>query len=376
MGKSKFIILVFISLILLVSCKSHIEQENSKEEGTITSLEKEDVSKEITSQKIIEETTSEKTNSTEKAETSLTETSTKKETSTVGAETTKSETSTVETTVKETSKSEVEVTSEETTTKADDETSAKEEDEMDSNIEVVQSKLMLEYTGKEWSKELKEDLQNVDFSQCNFDIKNPKMIKDVNSLFVLANKANYFPDDYVPINLVKPKSKHAGQASRRKMRKSAANAVDRLIKAAKEDGVDIRTVSGYRSIDTQRVLFKSYADREGVEKANKYSSKPGYSEHHTGLCVDVSSPVMDFGLDQSYGDTKEGKWLAENAHKYGFIIRYPKGEYNITGYIYEPWHIRYLGVPLATYLKETGLCYEEFIALQLGKMPDEIKISK
>ncbi len=237
-----------------------------------------------------------------------------------------------------------------------------------------QSKLMYDYTGKKWTKALSKQLKGVDFSSFGFDIYNPVYIKDINSTLVLANKANRFEDNFKPINLVNAKSKHSGNVNRRKLREVAANAIDKLISAAKKDGIEIQTVSCYRTISYQKGLFKRYAAKDGEKKAAMYSSRPGHSEHHTGLCADVSSPSMNYGLGTSYGNTKEGKWIAKNAHKYGFIVRYPKGKKDITGYSYEPWHIRYLGVPLATYLKETGLCYEEFIALQVGKSPEDIKI--
>ncbi len=239
-----------------------------------------------------------------------------------------------------------------------------------------QSDLMLEYTGKAWSPALQNEMNKIDFNSLGFDVQNPKLITDINSPFVLANKANFFPKKFAPINLVKPKSKHAGSPDRRKMRKIAADAIDKLTAAAQKDKIDIQTVSAYRSIAYQKALFKRYCKKEGIEKANKYSSRPQFSEHHTGLCVDVSSPCMKFGLDRSYGKTKEGKWLSDNAHKYGFVIRYPEGKKKYTGYVYEPWHIRYLGVELASYLKETNLCYEEFLALQLGINPKDIEIKE
>lgn len=233
----------------------------------------------------------------------------------------------------------------------------------------LQSDKLLAYTGQAWSKELERDLAAVDFSMYNFDSTNPKQISDsdINSTFVLVNKANFFGDDFVPINLVDPQSAYAGGGNRNRMRKVAADALDSLVFAAKQAGYDIQNVSAYRSIAYQRDLFQSYVNKDGIEAANKYSSKPGYSEHHTGLCTDVSSPSMNFGLGKEYGNTAEGKWLAANAHKFGFIIRYPKNKEAVVGYTYEPWHIRYLGVPLATYLYQTNLCFEEFLALQTGQ---------
>ncbi len=245
---------------------------------------------------------------------------------------------------------------------------------IEQDLNTRQSTLMLEYTGKKWSPELEEELKDLDFEQFNFDVENPKMITDVNNLFVLANKANYFPEDFVPIDLVEPNSSFSGYPGNDRMRKVAADALDAMISAAAEEGQRIDNVSAYRSIEMQARIYKSYVEVDGEEAANRYSSKPGHSEHHTGLTTDVSSPSMNFALEQYYIDKPEGKWLADNCHKYGFIIRYPDGKEDITGYTYEPWHIRYLGVPLATYLYETGLTYEEFLALQVGKTPDEIRI--
>ncbi len=250
-------------------------------------------------------------------------------------------------------------------------TSKEEKEEKDMN---VQSELMLEYTGKKWSKELEEELKDVDFASFAFDIDNPVFISDVDNLFVLANKANRFSDEFKPQNLVNPKSRHSGSPSRRKLRVVAANAIDELISAAKAEGIEIRTVSAYRTIDYQKTLFDAYASRSSEAEANQYSSRAGHSEHHTGLCVDVSSPSVNYDLKFAYGDTIEGKWIARNAHKYGYVVRYPKDKHRLTGYLYEPWHLRYFGVPLATYLYETELTYEEFIALQVGKMPEDIMI--
>lgn len=237
-----------------------------------------------------------------------------------------------------------------------------------------QSNLMLEHTGLKWPPELEKDLRDIDFYGFNLDIKNPQLITDMDSLFVLTNKANYFPDDFTPKNLVNPNTKYAGGGDRNKLRDVAANALDLLVQDASKIGYDIQHISAYRSIAYQRGLFDRYVKKDGIEKANQYSSKPGYSEHHTGLSVDVSSPSMNFGLGQEYGVKKEGIWLSENAHKYGFVIRYQKGKEDLTGYTYEPWHLRYFGVPMATYLKESNLCYEEFIGLQVGKTPDQIRI--
>lgn len=128
-----------------------------------------------------------------------------------------------------------------------------------------------------------------------------------------------------------------------------------MIAAAKEEGIKLWMTSGYRSYYDQQYIYNGYVKRDGKEKADTYSARPGHSEHQTGLAYDLNDLPHDFG------DTPEGQWMAENCHKFGFILRYPKGKEDITGYMYEPWHIRYLGVEKATEVYESGLCLEEFL---------------
>ncbi len=135
----------------------------------------------------------------------------------------------------------------------------------------------------------------------------------------------------------------------------AAGPLWEMIAAAKKDGIKLWMTSGYRSYYDQQYIYNGYVKRDGQEKADTYSARPGHSEHQTGLAYDLND------LDHDFGDTPEGQWVAENCHKYGFILRYPKGKEEITGYMYEPWHIRYLGVEKATEVYESGLCLEEFL---------------
>jgi len=128
-----------------------------------------------------------------------------------------------------------------------------------------------------------------------------------------------------------------------------------MIAAAKEEGLELWVKSGYRSYYDQQYIYNAYVARDGQAEADTYSARPGHSEHQTGLAYDMNSN------DQAFGETPEGKWLAENCYKYGFILRYPKDKEEITGYIYEPWHIRFLGVEKATEVYESGLCLEEFL---------------
>lgn len=128
-----------------------------------------------------------------------------------------------------------------------------------------------------------------------------------------------------------------------------------MIAAAKKEGIKLWMTSGYRSYYDQQYIYNGYVKRDGQEKADTYSARPGHSEHQTGLAYDLND------LDWNFGETPEGMWIAENCHKYGFILRYPEGKEKITGYKYEPWHIRYLGVEKATEIFESGLCLEEFL---------------
>jgi len=127
--------------------------------------------------------------------------------------------------------------------------------------------------------------------------------------------------------------------------------------AAKKEGLNIYISSGFRSYETQDRLYNNYVAQDGKEEADRYSARPGHSEHQTGLCFDLNS------IDDSFAATPEGKWVAEHAWEYGFIIRYPKGKEDITGYMYESWHLRYLGKELAKKLYDSGLTLEEYYGI-------------
>ncbi|EKY23300.1 D-alanyl-D-alanine carboxypeptidase family protein [Clostridium celatum] len=174
---------------------------------------------------------------------------------------------------------------------------------------------------------------------------------DANSLTVCVNKKSQLSQDFVPSDLVLPNVRMAVSSDRLYMRKEAANALESLFNAADADGIYLYAVSGYRSYSYQSSIYNPYSG---------YSAPPGASEHQLGLAMDVTAAQYGGNLVTEFGYTDEGKWLAENAHKYGFVVRYLEGKEDITGYYYEPWHIRYLGVELATELKEKGLTLEEF----------------
>ncbi|MDD2371602.1 MAG: D-alanyl-D-alanine carboxypeptidase family protein [Firmicutes bacterium] len=136
---------------------------------------------------------------------------------------------------------------------------------------------------------------------------------------------------------------------------TTTSAFNTMKTAAAKDGINLFIVSGYRSYSYQAGLYNRYVERSGQAEADRYSARPGHSEHQTGLAIDLNS------ADSSFAGTKEAIWLANNSYKYGFIVRYPKGKESVTGYMYEPWHMRFLGVESATKVFNSGLCLEEFL---------------
>lgn len=203
-----------------------------------------------------------------------------------------------------------------------------------------------------------------DYSHAPSEDAEPIATVDDNIL-LLVNKTHPLASSYVPDDMVTIERtiEGVGNAETRQLRKVAADAMNALIDGAADAGYAVKVRTAYRSYDYQKSLYEGYAARHGEEEANKWSAKPGESEHQTGMCADVSSPSVDYGLTAAYGETAEGKWLANHAHEYGYIIRYLKGKEDITGYIYEPWHIRYVGVDAATEIYERGICLEEYLGV-------------
>lgn len=193
------------------------------------------------------------------------------------------------------------------------------------------------------------------------------VVTNPNSILVCANKhrslGKYVPKDLVIPDIPFPYGKDA-KLEKMHLRKVAAGPIENLFKAAKKDGIDLVGISGYRSYRYQVEVFARNVKEYGGDKkkANQVSAHPGQSEHQTGLTMDVSTQKMGFQLSQKLGDTKAGKWLADNAWKYGFIIRYLKGKENITGYEYEPWHIRYVGKKAAKVIVKKGITLEEYLS--------------
>lgn len=187
--------------------------------------------------------------------------------------------------------------------------------------------------------------------------------ENIDDVLVLVNKKRYLEPDYKPSDLVVPNVRFSfdGEHEKKYMRKEAAEALEELFGQASKENIYIFALSGYRSYNTQKWLFENEANRIGEEAANKLTARPGESEHQTGLAMDITSQSVQFGLKEKFGETKEGKWIKDNAYKFGFIIRYAKDKEDITGYSYEPWHIRYVGRKVAEEIYNKDIALEEYL---------------
>lgn len=188
-------------------------------------------------------------------------------------------------------------------------------------------------------------------------------IDDPMSIWVVSNKHRSLnPADFVPSDL----STVAGVPNEfsQPLREPAARAVEQLYAAAQAEGVNFGIISAYRDYSTQVALYNKYVSRDGQEAADTYSARPGHSEHQTGLAVDFDDGGACY-LNACFEATAAGQWLAAHAYEYGFVLRYPTAKEAITGFTYEPWHFRYVGVELATEIHNTGVqTLEEFFRLE------------
>lgn len=175
-------------------------------------------------------------------------------------------------------------------------------------------------------------------------------LTDPSSIWVIVNKKRPLPDGYIPAGITS-----SG------LRAEASNALQTLRTDSARQGASLSILSSYRSQATQASTYGAYVAKDGVAQADTYSARPRHSEHQTGLGVDVGNGVCN--LEICFGNTSAGKWLANNAHLYGFVIRYPAGKESITGYQYEPWHLRYVGKELASEIFKSKQTLEEFFGL-------------
>ncbi|CUN44778.1 D-alanyl-D-alanine carboxypeptidase [Turicibacter sanguinis] len=186
---------------------------------------------------------------------------------------------------------------------------------------------------------------------------------NTNSLLVLVNQNYrldefYAPTDFVPVEVpVTPYS----QVNTNYLRRDAADATELLFSKAQEAGYELTLRTGYISYSVQKSLYNQDVYEMGLEYADKFNSRPGHSEHQTGLAIDITTPSINNELSLEFADTEEGKWVLAHAHEYGFIIRYPENRESEVGYFYEPYHLRYVGVEVATEIFENNWTLEDYI---------------
>jgi zinc D-Ala-D-Ala carboxypeptidase len=189
------------------------------------------------------------------------------------------------------------------------------------------------------------------------------IILNPENLLALVNKDHTLPSSYIPEGLVAPNVRFSfgdEDIPKRYIRKDAAIALEEMFSEAEKDNIYLFAVSGYRAYDTQAYLFDNQVRKVGEEMAMHVVALPGQSEHQTGLAMDITSKSAGFLLEEQFGETPEGQWVKENAHLYGYIIRYPKGKEEITGYQFEPWHLRYVGKEIAKIIYENEITLEEY----------------
>lgn len=185
---------------------------------------------------------------------------------------------------------------------------------------------------------------------------NPQLIQNPESIDVLVNKYYTLGADYVP-ELVKMAPAYAN-SSNSYMHPEAYAWFVKMADAARAQGLQLRSVSAYRSYASQKSIYQRYVNEYGTSSADIYSARPGHSEHQTGLAVDINVARRTAHFE----NTQHYQWLSENSWKYGFILRYPQNKRSITGFIFEPWHYRYVGLELAKAVSESGLTLEEYLA--------------
>lgn len=189
-------------------------------------------------------------------------------------------------------------------------------------------------------------------------------VSNGDSKLVLVNKNYALDSSYAPSDLVLPNVLALGHEQNKTiyLREEASQHLEQLFSAAEQEaGLIFLARSGYRSYETQISLYQRYVDQNGQEAADRFSARAGHSEHQTGLAIDVTADSVNGQLTTEFGKTAEGIWLKDNAHRFGYIIRYLEGRESETGYQYEPWHIRYVGVEAATEIYQNNWILEQYL---------------
>ena len=219
----------------------------------------------------------------------------------------------------------------------------------------------------------------IEYMNNNKDLSSSEIVRDINihldkdfyedtkkanttlDTTLLVNKHYLLDKDYIPDDLVNVSQNYAwGEVGSQKVREVAYNAFLDMWNAANEEGYYLMINSSYRSYEDQETVYNNYKNSSGERFADSIAARPGSSEHQTGLALDIFSKTNT--NKNTFSQTDEAKWLKENAHNFGFILRYPEDKVDITGYSFESWHYRYVGKDIATYIYENDITYEEYYA--------------
>ena len=227
---------------------------------------------------------------------------------------------------------------------------------VDNNVHLEdESNVVSEEETADNSEELEAECNKV-----NEELENLLSIKN-DPLMILVNKNNTLDLTYIPEDLVLSEIDFISYIETRNLAKVTADAAKSMFEAAKKDGIILLGASGYRSYSVQENLYTSRVINDGQEEADRYTAKPGQSEHQTGLALDILSEDYQ-DMDDNFDSTEAYAWLKENCYKYSFILRYPEGKEDITGFLYEPWHYRYIGnSEVAKDIMDRNLTFEEYI---------------
>jgi len=218
----------------------------------------------------------------------------------------------------------------------------------------------LNYQKTNLGKKISEIVSIVNVNADNEWYTNTKLTDTSKENLMLVNKFNYLEEDYKIENPTNISSRYA--YSDNKSNDEIMSHYKKMFNAAEKEGIDLIISSAFRNYEEQKETYEYYKNKKGEDYANNYAAKPGFSEHQTGLAFDI---LTTGATTATFEETKEFTWLKENAHKYGFIMRYPKGKENITGYKYEPWHYRYVGIDVAKTIYNENITFDEYYAFYI-----------
>ena len=230
------------------------------------------------------------------------------------------------------------------------------------NLDQLAKEKLLEEERLAEEKRLEQQPAKLDLESSFYE--NVITVSNGDSKLVLVNKNYALDSSYAPSDLVLPNVLALGHEQNKTiyLREEASQHLEQLFSPAEQEaGLIFLARSGYRSYETQVSLYQRYVDQNGQEAADRFSARAGHSEHQTGLAIDVTADSVNGQLTTEFGKTAEGIWLKDNAHRFGYIIRYLEGRESETGYQYEPWHIRYVGVEAATEIYQNNWILEQYL---------------